>query len=443
MRQDVLQADVNGILYRPVYFYRQTAMHVSIPVTEELLDTLGGRYVLYSVYLEGFLLFKVRYKDLHFWDEQMQRIFGSSLPIFPPKYLLAMTKSMAEKRRTKLEIYLQEIVSDLVVSSSDIFIEFFKKHQMETFKIPTIRMILKVYLPGGQQVQVDSLSSDTAERVLESALYKVGLSRELTEYFSLFITHRDDSGVFTVVKRIAHFEIPFLTVWKIKDDHFQIDIRKWYMDPSTDAMLIGCKAAIDVLYCQAVEELEMNWSEPTEEQRQKLQHCIKTEDKIKFLELMHQVEHYGYLKLSPCTKKQGKTSSTVTVYVGGNELHCSSETESLHLPIYAITRWHVNMQNENLCKLPSEFKLEYKQGQDVAWITLWTEQAFLLSSCLKKIISEQPEIATKENLEIIDPKKSRSLFRRTQKQADIPKEKVSFSSFVGQSDVFESEDFSL
>ncbi|XP_075069990.1 sorting nexin-31 isoform X2 [Mixophyes fleayi] len=426
-------------------------MDISIPVTEDLVDNLGGSFLLYSVYLDGFILFKVRYKDLHLWDEQMHRVFGNRLPKFPPKHYLAMTKSMAEERRLMLEKYLQKIVLDPVVSGSEIFIAFFKKLQLETFKVSTIKMILKVYLPDGRQVKLDAQTSDTAERVLQAALYNLRVSRELTEYFSLFITHKGSDGVFKVVKRIAHFEIPFITIWNINDDTFQIDVRKWYMNPYTDAMLMGCIAAVDILYAQAVQEFEMKWFRPTEEQSENLQHFIKIDDKFKFLELMQQVEHYGYLKVGPCTTTYLETNTSVTVSVGTNELYCSFQTpsnqsETMRLPISKMICWKVALlsQTDKSINQPSQFKLEYMQGNSLQWITLWTEQAFLLSSCLKKILSEQPVTCTKENLEIqVEKKTSANIFARKQKQVDASKENYTFSSFIGQSDVFESVDFNL
>ncbi|KAM5157650.1 sorting nexin-31 [Mantella aurantiaca] len=415
-------------------------MHVSIPITEEAED-LGGRYVLYSVYLEGFIFCKVRYKELHFWDEQMHRIFGNRLPLFPPKCYLAMTKSMVEERRTMLESYLQEIVSDPVVSSSEIFIDFLKKHQLASFKIPTARLILKVYLPDGRQVKVDCQSCDPAERVLEAALYKLGVSRELTEYFSLFITHKASNGAFNVMKRIAHFEIPFITIWNINDDSFQIEIRKWYMDPSTDIMLMGCPAAVELLYCQAVQELEMNWSKPTEEQRRNLQHFIKEDNKVQVLALMQEVEHYGHMVLGSCTANLTGARSAITVSLSSKELSCSSENEHFCLALNIITRWHVNMhvQTEKSNSKQLEFKLEYKQGQQRTWITIWTEQAFLLSSCLKKMLSEQPVTSVKENLEIMENKTSANIFTRKLKQVEFSKKKVSCSSNLGKNNVFDSQ----
>ncbi|XP_007443136.2 sorting nexin-31-like [Python bivittatus] len=111
-------------------------MHFSIPLSEELLEKFGGRYVLYSVYLEGFLFCKLRYSQLHRWNEQLRRVFGKGMPLFPPKFYLAMTKSMADERRTQLEQYLQNVSVDPSVTKSDVFISFFRKLQQVSFSVP-------------------------------------------------------------------------------------------------------------------------------------------------------------------------------------------------------------------------------------------------------------------------------------------------------------------
>ncbi|XP_053322867.1 sorting nexin-31 isoform X2 [Spea bombifrons] len=401
-------------------------MHINIPVTEDLQDSLGVRFVLYSVYLEGFLIFKARYKDLHLWNEQLHHLFGNQLPNFPPKYFLAMTKAMAEERRLQLERYLQKLVSDPVVSGSEKFMEFFKKSQLDTFKMSSVKIILNVYLPDGQHVKVDAYTSDTAERVLEAALYKLRLSRELKEYFSLFITRRERDTNITVVKQITGFELPFITIWNMPDDTFQIDIRKWYLNPFTDSMLLGCTAAISLLYMQAVQEFQMNWSRPTEEQRKKLQHLIETGNQLKFLELMQKVEHYGYLQLHSCTSDYPEPGTSVTVSVGNFELCCcfqppKGQAELIQLHVADMTCWHVQMlhsakgdsarQSYHL-----EFTLEYIQGETQKCVTIRTQQAFLLSSCLKKMVCEQPVTSIKEALEIAE--KTRTISNKSSKKSE-------------------------
>ncbi|XP_012820282.2 sorting nexin-31 isoform X4 [Xenopus tropicalis] len=403
-------------------------MHICIPVTEELQDTLGCRFVLYSVYLEGFLLCKVRYKDLHLWNEQIYRVFGNRLPKFPPKYYLAMTKAMTNERRLQLEQYLQQIVSDPVVTSSEIFMEYFKKLQMDTFNMPTVQLILRIYMPDGAAVELDVQTSDSAERVLEAALFKLGVSRELGEYFSLFITHKEAKGPFTVlslvVKRIAGFELPFLTIWNLEDDQFQIEVRKWYMNPSNDAMLMGSTEAIDLLYLQAVQEFQMEWTRPTKDQQQKLQHCLKQQNKLKFLELMKTVEYYGYLHITSCTSDYPECDSEVTIWVGNNEMSChfyspGGHAENLRLSIKDLICWNVTLlPKKQEVMSPNhqhlELKFDYQQGSSLKCITIHTEQAFLLSSCLKKMLSERPVHRCKEELEIVDKATCKSNIRPEQ-----------------------------
>ncbi|KAM4026773.1 sorting nexin-31 [Anomaloglossus baeobatrachus] len=382
-------------------------MHICIPVTENLVDNLGGCYVLYSVYLEGFIFFKARYRDLHSWDEQIRGIFRNRIPTFPPKFYLAMTKNMAEERRILLKQYLRDVCSDPTVSSSEVFIAGVSKFQMETAGMPSRDVNLKVYLPDGRIIELQSKTSDTAERVLETSLNKMNVSRELVEYFSLFITRRDTNGTFLVVKRVVPFEIPFVTVWNINNELYQIEIRKWYMTPSNDAMLMGCPAAVDLLYTQAVQEFGMNWSRPTEEQKTTLRKLIRTSHHVKILEYLQTIEHYGYQRMDPSVSDYLNANTMVSMFVGNNELCCTfklpdNRTETMNLHISKIAGWDALLHQPDKDCDQQEFKLGFMKENVLTWVTIWTNQGFLLSTWLKKISSEQPVTPAKENLEIED-----------------------------------------
>lgn len=43
---------------------------------------------------------------------QLRRVFGKGVPSFPPKFYLAMTKTMADERRGQLEQYLQNGITN-------------------------------------------------------------------------------------------------------------------------------------------------------------------------------------------------------------------------------------------------------------------------------------------------------------------------------------------
>ncbi|XP_076185440.1 sorting nexin-31 isoform X3 [Aptenodytes patagonicus] len=384
-------------------------LHFSITAAEELRERRGGRYVLYSVCLEGFLLGKARYSQLRRWDAQLRHLFGSAVPAFPPKFYLAMTKSMADERRSQLEQYLQNVTLDSNITNSDVFIGFFRKLQQawsldssclclttarcrmslffpyllssccgsyedssvleqDTFEIQTQGAFLDVYLADGSNIRLDIQTSDTAQRILEVTFCKMGLSRELIKYFSLFFFQDRDDGALSVVKKVAEFELPYVSLQSMKELHCKLGIRKWYMDPSLDTRLMDCRASLNLLYMQAIQEVKRNWVKPTEGQMQELEFLQKNENKAK-----------------------GATKD--------------GEEDTL------------------------ELRFEYNDSGTWQWITLYTKQAFLLSSCLKKIISEQMMKAAKggQKMEIKMPESTKN-----SKKSSIQEKQVVHSGFISR-----------
>ncbi|XP_057593261.1 sorting nexin-31 isoform X3 [Hippopotamus amphibius kiboko] len=361
-------------------------MHFCIPVSQQRTDALGGRYVLYSVYLDGFLFCKVRYSQLHRWNEQLRRVFGNCLPPFPPKYYLAMTASMADERRDQLEQYLQngamlrhqgcselcsgpvrlavqrswpfagllksvcrarleEVTVDSNMLRSDVFVGFLKLVQLDTFSITTKRVSLDIFLPDGRSIKVEILTSDTAERVLEVVSHKIGLCRELLGYFGLFLIQFYKDGQLSVIKKLADFELPYISLRSSEVENGKVGLRKWYLDPSLDSRLMDCRAAVDLIYMQAIQDIEKEWTKPTEVQRQKLEALQKEDNQTK-----------------------------------GTLLDTDGPQHTL---------------NQNL-----ELRLQYNEDSHWQWFVISTKQAFLLSSCLKKMISEKMVKQAAENPEM-------------------------------------------
>ncbi|XP_026546086.1 sorting nexin-31 [Notechis scutatus] len=387
-------------------------MHFSIPLSEEQLEKFGGRYVVEQVFLQGLikcLIFGNRLVPFkHHLSFQLRRVFGKGMPSFPPKFFLTMTKSMADERRTQLEQYLQNVSVDPSVTNSDVFISFFRKLQQETFKIQTQQAFLDVYLPDGRYLRIDVQTSDTAERVLEVISYKIELSRELIRYFGLFLIHDHNNGQISVLKKLAEFELPYVSLRSAKESACKIGIRKWYMDPSLDKVLMDCRTSVNLLYMQVVQELEMSWVKPTEEQRQKLLMLQKAPNKLKFLELVRESQHYGYIQLVPCSCDYPELGCTATIHVGNNEISCciklpSNQIKEVNFKINRIRCWQVTFLGSILGHGLDQFlelRIEYNESDKWKWIVFNTKQAFLLSSCLKKIISEQLMTTTKNDQEM-------------------------------------------
>ncbi|XP_074753725.1 sorting nexin-31 [Athene noctua] len=496
-------------------------LHFSITAAEELRERRGGRYVLYSVCLEGFLLGKARYSQLRRWDAQLRQLFGSAVPAFPPKFYLAMTKSMADERRSQLEQYLQNVTSDSNITHSDAFISFFRKLQQDTFKIQTQRAFLDVYLADGSDIRLDIQTSDTAERILEMGfpsyarrggaadalhilcictcvcmskteisssvasisinnnnkaytcqmdtllcrgnlkfpliirktvccvpvvplpsesvevtLCRMGLSRELIKYFSFFFFQDHDDGALSVVKKVAEFELPYVSLQSMKELCCKLGIRKWYMDPSLDTLLMGCRASLNLLYMQAIQEVKRNWLKPTERQMQELEFLQKNANKAKFLELIREMQFYGYIRLDPCICDYPEEGCSADIYVGNNEINCcvklpTNQIKEVSFKINRLRSWQVAFlgatkddEDDTL-----ELRFEYNDSGTWQWIVLYTKQAFLLSSCLKKMISEQMMKAAKEGKEM-EIKMPESM--TNSKKSSIQQKQVVHSGFISR-----------
>ncbi|XP_073749150.1 sorting nexin-31 isoform X2 [Callorhinus ursinus] len=357
-------------------------MHFCIPVSQQQLDPLGGRYVLYSVYLDGYLFCRVRYSRLHRWNEQLRRVFGNCLPPFPPKYYLAMTTSMADERRGQLEQYLQNVTMDPDMLRSDVFIDFLRLVQLDTFNITTKTASLDIFLPDGRNIPVEILTSDTAERVLEVVSHRMGLCQELLGYFGLFLIRFCKEGKLSVVKKLVDFELPYVSLRSAEVENCKVGLRKWYMDPSLDSVLMDCLAAVDLIYMQ-------------------------------FLELSQEVRHYGYLQLDPCTCDYPEPGCGAILSVGNNEISCcitlpDNQTQEIIFQMNRVKCWQVTFLgtlldmdgpqrtlNQNL-----ELRFQFSEESGWQWFVIYTKQAFLLSSCLKKMISEKMLKLAAENPEM-------------------------------------------
>nr|XP_045000177.1 sorting nexin-31 isoform X3 [Jaculus jaculus] len=420
-------------------------MHFCIPVSQHRPDALGSRYVLYSVYLDGFFFCKVRYSQLHRWNEQcfgifqLRRVFGNCLPPFPPKHYLAMTSSMADERRRQLERYLQDVTADPNVLRSDVFVEFLKLVQLNTFNTAIMKAFLDIFLPNGRCARVEILTSDTAERVLEVVSHKLGLCRELLSYFGLFLIRFCKEGKLSVVKKLVDFELPYISLQSCEVENCKIGLRKWYLDPSLDAMLMDCQAAGDLLYMQAVQDIEQEWAKPTQAQREELEALQKEENQTKFLELSREVLHYGYIQLDPCTCDHPEPGCGAVLSIGNNEISCcitlpDGQTQDVTFQMNRVKCWQVTFLgtlldmdgpqrtlNQNL-----ELRFQYSEDSQWQWFVIYTKQAFLLSSCLKKMVSEKMAKAAAESPEMIEvPEQG-----RIKKHLVPPSQQKNYSMFL-------------
>ncbi|XP_038818632.1 sorting nexin-17 [Salvelinus namaycush] len=180
-------------------------MHFSIPETEVRSGEHGSKYVAYNIHVNGVLHCRVRYSQLLGLHEQIKKEYGNNLvPAFPPKKIFTLTPTDVEQRRELLEKYMQAVRQDPMLGASEMFNSFLRKAQQETQQIPTEEVPLEIYLSNGQKVEVNILTSDQTEDVLEAVASKLDLPDELVGYFSLFLVREGVDGGLTC----KHSQVP-------------------------------------------------------------------------------------------------------------------------------------------------------------------------------------------------------------------------------------------
>ncbi|MGH0153294.1 UNVERIFIED_CONTAM: hypothetical protein FKN15_024429 [Acipenser sinensis] len=271
--------------------------------------------------------------------------------------------------------------------------------RIETFKIPIQNCVLEILLPDGHEVRADIQSSDPAERVLEIVFCKMELPRQVMGYFSLFLVEGISGGQYSVLKKLAPFELPYVSLKSMNDEQCMIMIRKSYFDPEIDRTVMGSSCGLNLLYLQAVSDMEMGCWTPTNEQLEKLRLLQETGQKKEFLEVAQQVKHYGYMQAETCICDHPVPNSPAAVRVGYEEINCcttllSNQAEETSFEISKVRCWSVrllgtstgNPSEEDGIKL--ELSFEYCYGNDTwKWITIHTHQTDKARPILTRIKS--------------------------------------------------------
>ncbi|XP_076354671.1 sorting nexin-17-like isoform X4 [Tachypleus tridentatus] len=285
-------------------------MHFSIPDTQELKDNHGGTYVGYNIHINGAYHCTVRYRQLHSFNEQLKREYGSTyLPHFPPKKLLPLSPPQLEERRVLLEKYIQ---------------------------------------------------------MLE--------------------------------RRLQNFEAPFLSQ-KAADSSHCIVIRKSYWDPGYDEDILSNKIALNLLYVQAMSDVEQGWVIANKQTKRQLATLQSKGSKQEYLQLVRTLRHYGYIQFEPCICNYPEPNTQVVISIGGKEINfripaSNNQVKEGSFRITRIRCWRIitsntNNQEENSSQHLLELSFEYLLSKDkLQWITVKSDQAVLMSVCLQGMVEE-------------------------------------------------------
>lgn len=373
-------------------------MHFSVPDTVELKDKSGSNYLAYNVHINGSYHCGIRYSDLYQFNEQLRKQFGPRMSAkFPPRKLLSLTPVQVEERRDQLEKYLQAVCQDPVIASSTLFSVFFLNAQKESMKASPENVQLDVYLMNGQKVALNIQSTDRTDDVLEALMAEINLSEDLVYYFGLFLIKRAEDGEAAIVRRFQDYEAPYLTM-KQQTGTSRMAVRKTLWDPQIEEKIVQDRIGMNLLYVQAVSDLEKGWTYGSKEDHSKLAQFKQKGAKLEFLQLARSLRFYGYIQFKPCITDYPEEDTRVIISIGNRELNFKLQTpdNKVQEGSFKVTRmrcWRItstseineNGEKEEHLELSFEYLLKRDQMQ---WITIFSDQAILMSLCLQSIVDE-------------------------------------------------------
>nr|XP_029534576.1 sorting nexin-17 [Oncorhynchus nerka] len=287
---------------------------------------------------------------------------------------------------------------DPMLGASEMFNSFLRKAQQETQQIPTEEVPLEIYLSNGQKVEVNILTSDQTEDVLEAVASKLDLPDELVGYFSLFLVREGVDGGLTFVRKLQEFELPYVSVTSLRSSEFHIILRKSYWDTAYDSDVMDNRVGLNLLYAQ----VRGRRSEGCDDTNV----CLF----LQFIRLGQTLKYFGYIKFDPCVTDFPEKGCHVIVSAGNNELNFQVKlpNEQMKEGSFKVTRmrcWRVTSSQVPVvngsssptpgpcssakCEVKLELAFEYLMSKDrLQWVTITSPQAIMMSICLQSMVDE-------------------------------------------------------
>ncbi|XP_076753254.1 sorting nexin 17 [Xylocopa sonorina] len=375
-------------------------MHFSIPDTQEFIDASGNTYVGYNIHINGLFHCTVRYKQLYSLHEQLSKDLDISLPSFPPKKFFPLTTNQQDERRLSLEKYIQAIGQNPVVNNSGMLNGFLLNAQQETVGGPSNNEVMDIFLMNGCKITINVSTGDHSGSVLKKIYKHLRLPEQYYCYFALFIVVQDEAHSVHLLRKLQDFESPFITNKYLHIIGSRVVLGKNYWDVGYDLKLMNNGVALNLLYIQAVAEIQRGWIPITDELNSQLSVLQKNGKKREYLDIIRASKYYGYVQFAPCSCDYPRADTKVLVAIGRNELNIRILNDEGHREeAFKVSRmrcWRITtLQNgfERGSEESDDFSLELSfeyliAKEQLQWITITSEQAILMSVCLQAMIDE-------------------------------------------------------
>jgi sorting nexin-17 len=294
-----------------------------------------------------------------------------------------------------LIVMIISVGQDQVLSKSNLLRTFLLNAQQESAFIDAYETTIDVYLMNGYRISVNVSTIECSSKVLEKALRQIDLSEDCTYYFALFLIRKETNGSVTLVRKLMDFESPFISLRTSND--CEIVIRKNYWDSSYDLDLMRDRIALNLLYIQAISDVERGWIMTNNETRSTLGTLQSCGNKIEYMNIVRNLPSYGCILFTNVKCDFPEENTIATVVICNQELGIRMQSgKTIQETKFRVTRmrcWRVTTVHNNdedsdkrLMKNRYTFELSFEylmSKNNLRWIKLVTEQAMLISVCLQ------------------------------------------------------------
>jgi len=383
-------------------------MHFSIPDTTEISAKTSNNqqsYTLFNIHINGIHHCSLRYSQLRTFNEELQRLLPNAMiniESFPPKKFFSLSSKETDERRTLLEHYLQSVAQNKYILTSSYFKEFFLNAQRETFSTEfddnTTKINLAICLLNNHEIIIENLSpNDNTSRLLDACALKIQLQQDFLPYFSLYLYEQKDNQL-NIIRPLYDFESPYLSLKQLKKLHQQtcIVLKKSYWDLNFDLQLIDDRRTRNLLFIQAQYEIDQSQDLYPSDIYHQLDILRENNSFKDYLLLARTSKFYGHIILHHCSILYPINDLTkqklcqCLVAIGNNEIICCLNTDEkkkmkeISFKVTRIRCWKVNWTKQEV-----NISLEYLIKTDtLQWITIHTEQAAVVSTCLQSMVDE-------------------------------------------------------
>lgn len=239
--------------------------------------------------------------------------------------------------------------------TSELMTSFLLSSQQETKGEVKQEVQLSVYTSNNCKITVNVYTTDRSEQVLVKVCRQMNLTPEFTYHFALFIIRRECDGDVTIMHKLQDFESPYISHRAIKESNM-IVIRKSYWELDYDLEIIEDPVALNLLYTQAVSDMERGWILCTKEVKSQLAHLQARLAKREYIDLSRTLKYYGYVHFQPCHCDYPKPETPILVAIGNQELSVRLMGRVIKEGCFKVTRmrcWritaiHVSNTNKSI-----------------------------------------------------------------------------------------------